>query len=250
MDFNIRKPLHLLALFLILTSFLIIIIFPLLSFVGLLPSTQSIDYKNISESVQAFSEFFILLFQLALVILLMIVFPVVWYLLVNNLTVKQAFYRMWVTYENIDKAFLWGILTAVLIFVVFFVINVFIAVFFDVKSEDLSNVQDLEALFSPVSLFLLVATQPIAEELFFRGFLLEKIDSFAGKNIAIILTSVLFGIAHATYGKLYPILLPMIMGIILGYVVFKTKNLLSAVIAHVCFNVGVLILAFIARGLV
>ncbi len=250
MDFNIRKPLHLLALSFIFISFLIIIIFPLLSFAGFLPSTQSVDYRNLSESLKAVSEFFILLFQLSLVVLLMIVFPVIWYLLVNNLTVKQAFYRMRITYENIDKAFLWGILTAVLIFMIFFVINIFIAVFLEVKSEDISNVQDLEALFSPISLFLLVATQPIAEEIFFRGFLLEKIDGLAGKNIAIVSTSVLFGLAHATYGKLYPILLPMLMGIVLGYIVFKTKNLLSAVIAHVCFNVGVLILAFIASEMV
>ena len=248
MDFNIRKPLHLLALSLVFISLLIIIIFPLLSFAGFLPSTQSIDYQNISESLKAVSEFFILLFQLALVILLMIVIPIVWYLLVNNLTAEQAFHRMKVTYENIDKAFLWGILTAVLIFIIFFMINIFIAVFLEVKSENLSNVQDLKALFSPISLFLLVATQPIAEEIFFRGFLLEKIDGFAGKNIAIVSTAVLFGLAHATYGKLYPILLPMIMGIVLAYVVFKTKNLLTAIIAHICFNVGVLILAFIASG--
>lgn len=249
MDFNIRKPLHLLALFLILISFLIIIVFPLLSFAGFLPSTQSPEYKTLSESLKGVFELFVLLFQLALVILLMIVFPVVWYLFVNNLTVKQAFHRMRLTYEDIDKAVLLGIITAVSIFIIFFVINLFILVFLGVKPESLSNVKELENLFSPISLFLLVATQPIGEELFFRGFLLEKIDGLAGRNIAIVSTSVFFGLAHASYGKLYPILLPMIMGVILAYVVFKTKNLLAAVIAHVCFNVGVLIIAFVVGGL-
>lgn len=250
MDFNVGKPSHLLALILVLISFLVVIVFPLLSFAGFLPSVQSVDYKDLSEPLKNVFGFFILLFQLVLVFILMIVFPVIWYLFVNDLTVKQAFYRMRLTYENVDKVFLWGIFTAVLVFVIFFVINLLIIVFLGVKSEDLSNIQDLEALFSPVSLFLLVAIQPVAEEIFFRGFLLEKIEGLAGKNIAVISTSVFFGFAHATYGKLYPILLPIVMGIVLGYVVLKTRNLLTAIIAHICFNVGVLVLAFFARSIV
>ena len=97
--------------------------------------------------------------------------------------------------------------------------------------------------------FFLVAFQPLTEEIFFRGFLMEKIDSFAGKNVAIFLTAVLFGIAHMSYSKIFPVLLPIAMGIILGLVVYKTKNLLASIVAHTTFNVVIMILAVFAQSL-
>lgn len=246
MDFNYKKPLHLFALFLIFLSVSFLIILPVLSYGGYIGNLQD---SETTESLGMISEILLLFFQLAMSIVLLVLFPIIWYYLVNNLSAKEALSKMKLKLENIDIAFMWGISTAVLIFVIFFIVNIFIALFFNLDSENLSNVEDLEALFSPVSLFILVATQPIAEEIFFRGFLLDKIDSYAGQNIAIVSTAILFGLAHASYGKLYPIILPMIMGILLGYIVVRTKNLTTAIIAHVCFNVGVLFLAFLAGTL-
>ena len=114
---------------------------------------------------------------------------------------------------------------------------------------ELSNVTDLDFLSPPV-LFVLVAVIPVAEEIFFRGFLLEKIESYAGQNIAIVTTSILFGIAHMGYGKVYPVVFPMIMGLLLAYIVIKTKNLFASIFAHVSFNVVVIILYFFGKSLI
>jgi len=81
--------------------------------------------------------------------------------------------------------------------------------------------------------------------LIFRGFLFKKIESYGGGFLAIISTAFLFGIAHMSYGKAAPVILVMIMGLVLGYVVYKTKNLYSAIIAHVAFNVTSLALAYL-----
>jgi membrane protease YdiL (CAAX protease family) len=246
MDFNFRRPLHIFALILILISLFLIVILPTLTFIGVF---QVVEYEEFSESYAIFSEVFLLIFQLVLVFILMIIFPILWYIIVNNCSIKQALLRLRLTLENIDLAFLWAIVATILIFLIFFIINFIFVVVLKFDVQEIGNIEDLTALFSPISLILLVAIQPVAEEIFFRGFLLEKIESFAGGNIAILLTSVLFGLAHAAYNKITPILLPIIMGIILGYVVVKTKNLYSSIIAHVCYNVGVLIFALFAGSL-
>jgi len=243
MDFNFKNPSHLFALLLISASFAIIIILPIFSFFGVFPSTDSIELENLSESIRLMAEIITLVLQLALVLVLFILFPVLWYLIVNKCTFKELLLRVRLTLENIDKAFLWGLLSAIIIFVLIFAIEiVFIAI--GHNSQDLSNIPDIQKLFSWPVLFFLVAFQPIGEEFFFRGFLLEKIEKFGGSWLAIIITSILFGIAHMSYGKIFPVLMPIIMGIVLGYIVIKTKNLYSSIIAHIIFNVTSLSLAY------
>ena len=102
---------------------------------------------------------------------------------------------MKLTFVNIDIAFLWGIVATIIIFLIFFAIE-FLLIVLGFNPDDLGNIQDLEKYFTPASLFILVSVQPIAEEIFFRGFLLDKIGSFAGQNIAIFSTAILFGLAH------------------------------------------------------
>jgi len=251
MDFDIKKPVHIFSLLLIEITFLFVIILPIITFFFASGTVESIDqYSDIPSSYRLIFEIFVLFFSLAFAVVLLIFFPLIWYFLVNNYNFKKTLSRLRLTFDKIYMALFWGIITAIVIFGITIVIGNIVISIFETNSQEMSNVPDLEALFSPVSLFLLVAIQPIAEEFFFRGFLLDKFESLAGQNIAIISTAVLFGLAHASYGKLYPIVLPIIMGIVLAYVVIKTKNLYTAIIAHVCFNVGVLILTFLARSFV
>ena len=243
MDFDYRKPMHLLALILIISSIFIIIISPIFSFFEIFPSTQSIEYQSIVENLNILMEIFMLVFQLIFALVFFILFPIIWYIVVNSKSFKGALSKMRITLENIDIAFLWGILAVIAIFIFTFALE-FLLQQSGADISDLSNIPDLEALFSPPILFLLVAIMPVAEEIFFRGFLLEKFESFAGKNFAIVMSAVLFGIAHMSYGKIYPVVMPIIMGLLLGYIVIRTKNLYSAIIAHVTFNVTVIVLYF------
>ena len=103
---------------------------------------------------------------------------------------------------------------------------------------DASNITDLELYFSIPSIFILATIQPIGEEIFFRGFLLDKISILSDEKTAIIITSVLFGIAHLTYAKVYPAVLTAIVGVLFAFIVVKTKNLFSSIVAHITFNVA------------
>jgi uncharacterized protein len=249
MDFDYRKFTHLLALFLIIVSIFVILILPVLSFFDFFPSISAVEYPEMNESIRLMLELFTLFVQLFITFLTFILFPILWYLLVNSISFKKALLRMRITLENIDIAFLWGILTVALILAITFFIN-FLLQQSGADLSDLSNIPDLEALFSPAILLFLVAVMPVAEEIFFRGFLMEKFESFAGKNFAIVLSSVLFGVAHMGYGKIYPAVLPIIIGLLLGYIVIKTKNLFAAIIAHVTFNVIVLVLYFAFKSFI
>ncbi len=246
MDFNYKKPSHIFALLLILLTFIFMIIMPILTFFGVISTIQSTQViKNFSESL--FFQFFILVLQLSIVIVLLIIIPIFWYYIVNDYKLKKIFIKLKFTSENIDLAFLWGIVLTIIIFIIFFAIE-FLLINLGFNPDELGNIQDLEKYFTPVSLFILVSVQPIAEEIFFRGFLLEKIESFGGKNFAIFSTAVLFGIAHMSYGKLYPVLFPVIMGVLLAYIVFKTRNIYASIFAHIFFNVTSFIFYFIFRN--
>ena len=78
---------------------------------------------------------------------------------------------------------------------------------------------------------------------------MEKIGSVAGEIMAIFVTAILFGLAHMGYGGYYPVVLPMLMGLVLGAVVIKTKNLYSSIIAHILFNFTVFMLAIFSTSL-
>ncbi|KYK23056.1 hypothetical protein AYK21_06620 [Thermoplasmatales archaeon SG8-52-2] len=236
MDFNAGKPSHIFALLLLIGSFLLIFILPIITFFFIMDSPNLIENLNISE-LSAFTS------QL-LVIAVFILVPFFWYYIVNRLNLKAIFVRIRLVSQNIDEAFLWGILAAIGIFILIFIIEI-ILIALGQNPQDLSNIPDIQRLFSWPTIFLLVTIQPIGEEIFFRGFLFEKIEKYSGSVPAVFFTAFLFGIAHMSYGKIFPVLMPMVMGVILGFIILKTKNLYSSIIAHVAFNVTSLTLAYL-----
>jgi membrane protease YdiL (CAAX protease family) len=113
----------------------------------------------------------------------------------------------------------------------------------------MSNIIDLQKLFSMSSLYIIVLIQPFCEEFFFRGFLLEKITALGGVKIAVVSTSVLFGISHLSYTYSYTAFLAVILGVIFALVTIKTKNLYTAIFAHTLLNVTSLSLFYFGKSL-
>jgi len=239
MEFNYRKPLHLLALLVVLFAFFLLIVIPILSFLGV--------FSTVAEATVV-SEFAVLLGSI-ITVLIFIGIPFIWYLLVNRYSIKEMFNAVKLRKERIDEAFLWGIVAAIAMFFMVIAIGFLLTATGILSPEDVSNVEDLAGNLSIFSMVFIIIFQSIAEEIFFRGFLLEKIDSFAGKNIAIIVTALLFGLAHLSYGKLYPAIMPMFMGIILAYVVLRIKNIFAAITAHMLFNFASFVLYLFAKSL-
>jgi len=94
-------------------------------------------------------------------------------------------------------------------------------------------------------LFLIVAiAAPIAEELMFRGYVLDSIQRLHGVRVAIILSAFFFGLIHLLSGP-YVIGTAMIGGLIYGWIRVRTGSLLPPIAAHMMWNSMALIITYL-----
>ncbi len=100
----------------------------------------------------------------------------------------------------------------------------------------------------PVALgiFFLTAAvaAPLFEETLFRGFLLPSLTRYMGLGWAIGLSGFVFAAAHLSLSEVLPLTL---LGIVLGFVYSRSRNLLSSMVLHSLWNsatmVGLLLLS-------
>lgn len=77
------------------------------------------------------------------------------------------------------------------------------------------------------------------EEAFFRGFVQQRIQQLSAKTywqyVSILLSGVLFGLAHFPGGQTYTII-ASIMGVAYAFSYYKTKNIYVSISVHFIFN--------------
>ena len=247
MDFSIKKPAHIFSLLGLMIALIVTTIIPILSFFGVFSSIQTVPSEAIPQQMHFLFEIIALIIQIFfLVILIFIGVPWVWYTLVNKLSSNQILEKIKLKFDNINEAILWAIIVVIVGFGIFFVAGILLTAF-GVDATEASNIPDIEVIFSLPSILILLIIQPIGEEIFFRGFLLDKINSLAGRETAILTTGLLFGIAHLSYAKIYPAIMTCVLGVLFGYVVIKTKNLNTSIIAHILFNLTSITFYFIGQ---
>lgn len=127
----------------------------------------------------------------------------------------------------------------------FVIVTLVIAAFFMLFGTPVENISKVP--YMQRSVFLIILIAPIAEEVTFRGImlgygkkLLEKLKVSHAELFALVLSSLLFGLAHA-YGTLRSIadiglvLATFIVGLILGRQFLK-EGLVSAIWLHGIYN--------------
>ena len=88
-----------------------------------------------------------------------------------------------------------------------------------------------------------VGTAPIAEEIFFRGFLFSGLDHRYGLIPALLVSGLLFSLAHANGGLIIPFTL---IGMVLALTYRYGKTLFADITVHFLFNLGsFLVLVFV-----
>jgi len=238
MDFNIRKPAHIFAFIVLLFVVFFVVVLPLVFF--FLGSDSSLNTIKITDAL--------LILNVIIYLVLFLGAPFLWYLLVNHESIKQMFDSLRLRTKGITRAAMWGIAAAIIIVILEFIISLLLIISGQVQ-ENFSNVPILFAYTSPLVMLFVILVQSPAEEIFFRGFLLGKIDAVAGEKIAIISTAIFFGLAHFSYDKPLLVLVIILMGLVLGFIVVKTKNLFSSITAHVLVNLTAFVLYFIGKSL-
>jgi membrane protease YdiL (CAAX protease family) len=90
-----------------------------------------------------------------------------------------------------------------------------------------------------------IMVAPLAEELFFRGLLLQTFWRYLGQAwLAIALSGVAFGLIHNEQPQ--AVLPMMTMGVILGYVRVRYRSLTTCVLVHALFNARTMIYVLLA----
>ncbi|MFH1406949.1 MAG: type II CAAX endopeptidase family protein [Candidatus Omnitrophota bacterium] len=95
-------------------------------------------------------------------------------------------------------------------------------------------------------LVLLVAViGPVAEEIFFRGFLYPALRNKIGRPSAVAASGILFSLLHTNLSGLLPI---SILGMLLAYLYERTGSLMAPVAVHILHNSALVILIFFMRA--
>lgn len=111
------------------------------------------------------------------------------------------------------------------------------------KEEDVLNIIDtIINTRTDIFLFLnIVIAVPIFEELMFRGIILSGLKSNHNAPVALIISSLLFGILHVD------IVGSTVLGLWLGWVYLKTNNITLCIIAHAACNLFTFIFRIVIK---
>jgi membrane protease YdiL (CAAX protease family) len=149
------------------------------------------------------------------------------------------------------KWFLLGFVGAVIVYIPFYPIGIWLKStvfhwlppwYFDpgYGSQDL----DLIASVYFAGIFIDGIIGPVAEELFFRGYLLPRMGFL--KKWAPVVNGTLFGLYH--FWQPHNYLAIIAVGIVLSYIVWKTKNVYVGIIVHCAMNIIGALLAYMAAS--
>lgn len=83
---------------------------------------------------------------------------------------------------------------------------------------------------------------PIFEEIMFRGFLLPSLTRYFPVGISIVISGIVFAIAHLSLAEALPL---ATLGIILGVVYTRSRSLLASIMIHSLWNSGTLFSLFL-----
>jgi membrane protease YdiL (CAAX protease family) len=122
-----------------------------------------------------------------------------------------------------------------LAFVGYYVLAILYAVIFDPPAEELpEELGANEGVGLAIATgLLLVAVAPVAEEVFFRGFLYQALRNSFGIWPGAIVSALIFGVIHFELFKLFQL---AILGVVLALLFEKTRSLWPSIMLHAINN--------------
>jgi len=136
-----------------------------------------------------------------------------------------------------------GVLSALLLYVVFFVGNFISRNIFTFAG---SGIQDVYAFKMGVSKFrialLMIFIIGPGEELFWRGFLQRNLQKRVGKYLGFALATGIYTLIHLGSGNIMLVLAAGVCGLFWGYLYLKYNSMVLNVISHTLWDVSVFLL--------
>lgn len=149
---------------------------------------------------------------------------------------------------------LWKVIEAYLLFIIISIIISILILYTNLKIPGYQVQEDILPLFGDGNINLIIAgiviviIAPIAEEFFFRGFLLRSLSNKIGIYYGSIITAFLFAIFHFQWQSIIPI---FILGLIINSLVIRTKSIYPAIAFHMLNNgISLLVQVLIANEVI
>jgi membrane protease YdiL (CAAX protease family) len=101
----------------------------------------------------------------------------------------------------------------------------------------------------PIAVVTIAILAPIAEEIFFRGFVFNAWEREYGTRRALIGAALLFGLAHVPGGTALAVVIVLLLGLVLTAVYARTRNLATTIGIHAAFNLASVLALFYLPGL-
>ena len=141
-----------------------------------------------------------------------------------------------------------GILSAAVLYGIFYVGNVLVRYLFDFAGEDISNVYGFKGQAEEIriGLLMLFIIGP-GEELLWRGYIQGTFSAALGKYKGYILGVILYTLIHVATGNLILIAAALVGGLFWGWMYMKYNSLLMNMVSHIAWDI-VIFLVFPLNG--
>lgn len=128
---------------------------------------------------------------------------------------------------------------------------IFALITYNIELENSVMIQNSAEYYSGVcsglGLVLLITNllfiAPISEEIALRGIVYTRVEKTTNPVVAIIVSSLLFGLMHIMAGGIVLVIGATLMGVVFGFIYYKTNSLLVCFIAHSIANLPDFILS-------
>ena len=119
----------------------------------------------------------------------------------------------------------------------------YIGVFGEPSPPDIGVTWESSNLSIVLVLLSTVIIGPVAEELMFRGYVLDSIRKMHGDVLGIILSALLFGMIH--FFDPYTVGMATLGGVLYGYIRVKTGSLWPSVVSHMIWNAMAMVVTYL-----
>jgi abortive infection protein len=153
--------------------------------------------------------------------------PMIYYFIRNNKKKKYFVTKEKMNIGSFIGCFALMALITAIIGIIFLVFKL------KIESNDNSILPDYPTLYVNMTLFSTIIIAPIIEEMIFRGVIMNDLKEY-GYKTAIIINSVLFGLAHTEIEK---VIITIFLGIIFSYVAYR-YSLRYSVLLHMVWNLN------------
>jgi len=142
--------------------------------------------------------------------------------------------------SRVWKKVLWGLASAVLLYLVFFVGNIIVRESLDFAGQDIRQVYGFKGQAGSwrIGLLMLFFIGP-GEELFWRGFIQGNLSGLFGKIPGFWYGVFFYTLIHVVTGNLVLILAALTGGLFWGWLYMRYRSLLLNVVSHIVWDIAV-----------